>query len=37
MTHLDTETDLRAWLAHLELAERAEAFWKKRANIAFLQ
>lgn len=26
MTHLETETDLRAWLAHLNLAERAEAF-----------
>jgi hypothetical protein len=26
MTHLDTETDLRGWLAHLNLAERAEAF-----------
>ncbi len=26
MTNLETETDLRAWLAHLNLAERAEAF-----------
>ena len=26
MTHLDTEADLRAWLAHLNLAERADAF-----------